>query len=140
MSETILRIVRQPSTDEGTFGTLTLPDGKTFHTLECPWRNNTPRLSCIPAGTYRVIPHKSPKFGSSFWVQNVPGRSEILFHAGNWAGDTTKGLRSDSLGCILVGSSVAVIKGQRGVSASRVAMDQLLSLQKSEFTLEITEA
>lgn len=52
----------------------------------------------IPAGTYRVklMPAAAnPKHGESWEVQNVPGRTDILFHVGNDA--------DDSEGCILVG-------------------------------------
>lgn len=52
----------------------------------------------IPAGRYvvKLMPAAAnPKHGESFEVQNVPGRTDILFHTGNDA--------DDSEGCILVG-------------------------------------
>ena len=56
-----------------------------LYTLELAWKDNERRVSCIPAMIYNVIKHKSPKFGDSFWIQNVPDRSEILIHIGNYA-------------------------------------------------------
>ena len=56
----------------------------------------------IPAGTYTVklMPAKAnPKHGVSWEVQDVPGRTDILFHVGNDA--------DDSDGCILVGFGFA---------------------------------
>ena len=64
-------------------------------TLELPWKNNERRVSCIPCGEYEVKAHTSPKFGKCFWIQGVPGRSEILIHSGNYY--------TQILGCILVG-------------------------------------
>src|SRR3990167_10815632 len=64
----------------------------------------------IPAGTYtvRLMPAEAnPAHGECWEVQNVPGRTDILFHAGNNA--------ADSDGCILVGEGVfgATITGSR---------------------------
>lgn len=137
MQNTQATLSREPSTDEGTFGTLTFDSGLQFKTVECPWKDNHPRISCIPPGTYNVVPHVSPSKGKCFMVEDVPGRSEILFHVGNWAGDTDKGLRSDSLGCILVGDSFAVINGQKGVSGSRNALSQMLNAVTEPFTVVI---
>lgn len=137
MSSSIITLHRQPSKDEGTFGRMKLPNGQELMTLECPWLDNRRRVSCIPTGTYEVLPHVSKKFGKCFWVQDVPGRSEILFHVGNWAGNSEKGYRTDSLGCILVGTSTAFIKGQLGISNSRHAMDVFLKTVTEPFTLQI---
>src|SRR5690554_1329961 len=74
-----------------------------FVTLELPWKNNERRVSCIPTGIYHAIKHTSPKFKESFWLQDVPGRSEILIHVGNF----TREIR----GCILPGDRYADIDG-----------------------------
>ena len=62
--------------------------------LELPWLDNVRRKSCIPEGEYRVMAHQSPRLGASFWVRDVPGRSEILIHPANH----TRQL----LGCLLM--------------------------------------
>lgn len=54
-------------------------------------------VSSIPAGEYTCRRVNSPKFGNTFEVTGVSGRSHILFHKGNTV--------SDSRGCILLGSS-----------------------------------
>lgn len=66
-----------------------------FKTVELPWKNNKVRESCIPEGEYQAIKHHSPKFKNCFWIQNVPGRSEILIHAANYT--------YQLLGCIAPG-------------------------------------
>jgi hypothetical protein len=86
--------------DKKTLGNFYIYDSKgellfMFKSLELPWRNNQVRISCIPVGTYEAIVHNSPKFGWSLWLQNVPGRTAILVHRGNYT--------RDILGCILIG-------------------------------------
>lgn len=134
-------IQREPSTDAGTFGVLTLESGWTCHTLELPWRDNRRRVSCIPAGKYRAVDHVSPRFGRTYWLQDVPGRSEILIHAGNLGGDTALGYRTDVAGCILVGSRRGMLQGQPAVLASKVALNQLLRhLARVTICLDIRDA
>ena len=93
-------LFRQVETSESTLGLLTgVKDSApfTFHTLELPWRDNQTRISRIPAGDYIATWHNSPKFGRCYKLQDVPGRSEILIHHGNYPKNTE--------GCILIGRS-----------------------------------
>jgi hypothetical protein len=114
---------REKSTDGGTFGKLTLPDGTTFNTLELPWRNNESGKSCIPPGTYKVETRNSPKFGpGTYEVKGVPGRTAILIHSGNYAGNVDKGQKSNVEGCILLGFSRSTQSGQPMIQESRAAM------------------
>jgi hypothetical protein len=103
-------LTRSPSTDQGTFGTLVLDDGTTFHSLELPWRDNARGLSCIPAGTYVFRKVDSPKHGECYQALDVPGRSEIQIHVANYAGDVTLGYRSDLMGCIALGKEVGPLE------------------------------
>lgn len=88
-----------------------------IYTLELPWKDNKPRISCVPDGDYKVISHVSPKFGKCWWLQDVPGRSEILIHQANVA--------SELLGCIALGLSSGQLKGKPAVLSSRNAMAYL---------------
>lgn len=115
---------RDPDDDQGTFGTLRLPDGTEYCTLELPWRDNATGASCIPPGKYKVEMRNSPKFGRIYEVTNVPGRTSILIHSGNSAGDTTKGYSSHVEGCILLGLSRGKVGGQKAVQQSRAAIAQ----------------
>jgi hypothetical protein len=103
----------------------------TFCTLELPWKDNERRISCIPNGEYEVIKHVSPKFGNCLWVQDVPERSEILVHHGNYNWDT--------LGCVLVGRTHKDINndGLLDVAASRGTMFDLLQALPDKFTMKI---
>ena len=102
-----------------------------FKTLELPWKDNERNISCIPVGSYKAIKHNSPKFKQSFWLQDVPGRSEILIHVGNYT--------SDIRGCILPGDRHADINndGILDVTNSRKIMDALYKLMPDEFTITI---
>lgn len=117
-------LTREPDDDQGTFGQLRLPDGTEYCTLELPWRGNATGASCIPPGTYQVAMRNSPKFGQIYEVQNVPGRTAILIHSGNVAGDEAKGYNSHVEGCILLGLSKGKVGGQKAVQQSRAAITQ----------------
>jgi len=132
------QLIRYSSGDWGTAGVL-VSEGFSCYTLELPWKDNRPNVSCIPAGLYEVELRESPKFGLTYWVRNVPGRKYILFHSGNWAGDREKGLRSHTYGCILVGKYPGGLQGQKAILCSRPTLKKLLNhMNKEPFTLQIT--
>lgn len=55
-------------------------------TIELPWKDNKPFVSCIPEDTYLVAKTHSPRFGEdTFEVIGVKGRSGIRFHIANFA-------------------------------------------------------
>lgn len=115
-------LMREASTDDGTFGKLTLPDGTSFETLELPWRENKPMVSCIPDGSYVCQSKTNQKFGDVYELKDVPGRAGILIHAGNAAGDESRGRRSDVRGCILLGKSRSSEGRQKTIAQSREAV------------------
>ena len=93
-------------------GKLTVDNGFSCDTLELPWRNNASQVSCIPTGTYKVIPRTSPKYGDHLHVTGVNGRDLILIHWGNYAGSVNpKTGTPDIKGCILVGYGYADLDG-----------------------------
>lgn len=92
--------------------------------LELPWRDNQRRISCIPAGIYKARKHKSPRFGWSLWLQDVPGRSEILIHPANKV--------TQLLGCIAPGTDLRDINndGYLDVINSKKAMLEIMHALK----------
>ncbi|MBP5202286.1 hypothetical protein J6Z39_09120 [bacterium] len=90
-------------------------------TLELPWKNNQPQVSCIPAGTYTCRRINSPKFGDTFEVCGVPKRSGILFHPGN-------SVPKDSQGCILLGLETERNSNNYTLLASRAAFKTFLKM------------
>ena len=122
----LLKLDRMGSTPWGTFGTLRLPDGTAFPTLERQWEYNARGKSCIPAGEYLMALRASPmvmrtsggEFRNGWEVTGVPERDLIMFHPGNW--------QDDSNGCVLIGRAHVVINGKPGISASRAAFKDFM--------------
>ena len=133
-----LTLIREKSTDCGTFGVLH-GLAKPLQTLELPWRNNLENLSCIPCGRYVCRLRHSPRFRRKLYeVTGVPGRSRVLFHSGNWAGNIEKGKRSDVEGCILLGLARGILRAQTAVLESRPALLFFMqSLDGEDFNLTI---
>ena len=102
----------------GTNGLLCINGKPTCYTIELPWRNNAPRISCIPEGRYEVVKRYSPRFKNHLVVCDVAGRSLILIHPAN---DALKELN----GCI---APVTALTGIGRGSESKKAMDRLLSI------------
>lgn len=87
----------------GNFGLLMHEGDSEDHyifTCEDDWRENQSLVSCIPPGTYVLRRVQSPKFGETFEITGVPGRTHVLLHWGNTEEDTE--------GCVLVGSVLGV--------------------------------
>ena len=110
--------------------------------LELPWKNNHKHISCIPQGKYKATNHISPAFGKSIWIKDIPNRSEILIHVGNFIGSNiNNGDDPESDGCILVGSEFLDLTGDgiNDLVNSRVTIDKLYELVKDEIDVVITE-
>jgi hypothetical protein len=95
---------------------------KEWDSMELPWLNNQQYISCVPIGIYTAIRHYSPKFGECLWIQDVPGRSEILVHYANY--------HYDLLGCIGIGQDLAYIDQDKDIdiTSSRKSMRELMEL------------
>lgn len=89
------------------------------YSLELPDLNNMAFFSCIPTGDYICKIEFSPSHGMCFHILNVPGRSHILIHSGNYNKDTE--------GCILLGENLLDINndGLRDVTNSRKTVERL---------------
>lgn len=137
-----VRLVRGPSTDQGTFGRLMF-GGQVVHTVELPWRDNTRQRSCIPPGVYQCALVQSPKFGRVYGVKSVPGRSHVLIHAANLGGDVDLGWATQLHGCIAPAERLGAIRipsglMQRAGLVSRPALRRLMAWAGGDpFTLEI---
>lgn len=137
------RLIRFNQSDHGTFGVFLAPDFRAY-SLELPWLDNQRQVSCIPPGHYpmRWIQPRRPKSGM-WWlyhVQDVPGRTGILIHVGNYAGQPPP-LKADSWGCILLGDKMGVLGEQRAVLNSRFTMNRFhMVMRQREARLEVINA
>ena len=125
--------------DKQTIGKLFLLDDHNtilsqYWSLELPDKNNKKRVSCIPEGEYIAIKHKSPRFKDCFWIQDVPNRSEILIHKGNFY--------FDILGCILIGSDLRDLNKdglQDVVSSSKSVLELFNAVKQDRIELKIVK-
>lgn len=105
-----------------------------FRTIERPWADNKTNISCIPAGTYicRWLPRSSSgKYRNVWWLQDVPGRSGVLIHSGNYYWHST--------GCIILGKRHGRLGKDTAVLSSHAAMRELREIVGEEdFRLTIT--
>lgn len=127
------KLVRIAYISDGTFGVLLDEETPFCLTLEKEWKDNEKNISCIPRGEYLCKRVDSPKFGDTFEVCYVPGRSDILFHKGN--------IEDDSEGCIIIGEQYHKYKGKISIKASRQGFWEFKERTKDSefFKLEITD-
>jgi len=120
-----LLLTRLTGNSKQTTGSLIVHDNiknhARFTTIELPWLNNKPTISCIPLGTYQAKKILSPTFGWCIHILNVPNRSDILIHYGNFYTNTK--------GCILIGKIFFHINDdlQIDITNTREALKELNS-------------
>jgi len=101
------------------------------YTLELEEDCNAKRDDCIPRNTYNVEKRYSTKYKNHFHVLDVPNRSYILIHSGNY--------NKHTLGCILVGKTLTDINGDgyRDTTSSKTTMKKLNEILPNTFKLTI---
>ena len=131
-------LTRESSTDQGTFGIFALGD-LVLYSLELPWKDNQPNVSCIPVGVYSATMTFSQRFKKQMYlIETIPDRGGIRIHSANFAGDDTKGFKRQLNGCIALGEKVGIMDGQRALLLSKPAIRRLEALTLGKpFTLEI---
>lgn len=135
---------RDESAPTGTPGRLTLQSGGfECDTLEPPWLNNQPEVSCINAGSYDCFIWFSPSLKRNVLrLEDKHGRKNVLVHNANFAGtvdnpDTPDVEISQVKGCTAVGDGFGQIEvpkklakkpGQKqfGIMNSTVTLQALL--------------
>lgn len=102
----------------GTFGRMFVSGGFSCFTCENPWANNEPRVSCIPAGRYDLVPTRFHAGGGyeTLEIAGVEGRTQIKIHVGNRARDV--------LGCIVLGDRLGALNGEWAVLDSQRTFDR----------------
>jgi len=91
VKETTIKLKRTYFTN-GTNGEIKA-NGKTYKTIELPWKDNNRRISCIEEGTYQIVKRHSERFKDHLHLLDVPGRDWILIHPANDA-------QAELAGCI----------------------------------------
>ena len=109
----LTRLMHNPT--EGTKGVLVLNNAHMFYTMEPPWVDNKPDVSCIPAGTYK-LQHNTAGDLKYFEIMDVPNRKGIEIHPANYYINTQTG-KQELQGCIALGCSMPRNKFSVGDSA-----------------------
>ena len=128
MKNLFLRIIA--TSGKGTFGVLVDKEVPICVILELPDINNKQDISCIPEGSYVCRRVDSPKYGDTFEITDVEGRSHILFHWGNWLHNTK--------GCQLTGEGFRKMSGKPAVTYSRRAFKTFMDYLKGEDEFALT--
>lgn len=117
----MIHLERFAYTPMGVFGRLRV-HGKTgrWYTVERPWEDNRPFVSCIPEGEYEVELGTFAKGGgyADYELIDVPDRSAIELHVGN--------TMRDVVGCIAVGRILGWIDELWAVSDSKKAFGEFM--------------
>lgn len=139
-----LKISQGQSTDQGSFGMMTLGD-QSWPCLELPYRNNQNGLSRILPGNYTAKLAWSENFGRYLYhLNDTNGRHAIEVHAANFAGDVTLGWKSQLHGCCAPGKSMGQLdRGdgvmQNAILQSRLALDEFMAAADGEdLSVEVT--
>lgn len=93
-------IERQYIDDSCTLGYLSIDKEVICHTLELPWVDNQNYISSIPKGKYKGILRYDKSDGWRIQLKDVPNRSGIQIHIGNYT--------EEIKGCVLVGMSANI--------------------------------
>jgi len=132
-------IISRTYNKDETLGTMMVMEGERplykCKTIELPDNGNQHNTSCIPEGIYEVVKFNSEKRGECFLIKDVPDRTGILIHIGNFAA----GNKVDTLGCILPGAYFVDLNDDCNidVAISTKTMNELLVLLPEKFKLYI---
>lgn len=110
-----------------TSGVLTTSGGLRLFTVEKPWLDNKPYVSCIPEGEYKAYIREKSSNGRVIELLDVPDRTFIQFHVGN--------TEADVVGCFAVGSTPVGDNGWTYKSAD--AMKMLLAEAEKQDSITV---
>lgn len=125
----VKRFLNAPD-DNGTFGFISIDgfDDRWF-SMERPWKENKPNVSCIPLGTYEAR-HGTFAAGGGYpdlELVHVPARKFIEIHAANYANQLK--------GCIAPGTTFSM--SDWSLRNSRKALRDILKVIGGDQDIEV---
>lgn len=127
----IVELIRlEENAEYGTFGILKIDKRVFCCTLEPPDNENAQNISSIPAQQYICKCYQSPKYDNTFEITSVPGRTSVLFHAGNVVAHTH--------GCILLGQCFGKLGDRRAVLNSGNTFKSFMNIMQGEAQFHLT--
>jgi len=126
-----LQLKRCCHTDKyGVFGKLFIDNKFCCYTVERPWQENKPYVSCIPCRAYLIQKGTFRNEYENYEIKNVPDRTHIEIHRANVADDVQ--------GCIGLGLELGVVDGKWAVLESRAAMGRFVDeMQGDEYAVMV---
>lgn len=123
----IVRVERWCYSHMGVFGTLSVGDFQCF-TVERPWLDNAPNVSCIPSGFYQMKLGRYNRGNEgrgypAYEIQGVEGRSLIKLHRAN--------VMLEVRGCLGLGQSLGWYKSHWAVLSSKVTVDAFMGAMQA---------
>ncbi len=116
----IIELIRlEESFQYGTFGVLKFNKSVFCVTLEPPDVWNAKNMSSIPAQQYMCWRIVSPTFGETFEIKDVPGRTNVLFHAGN--------ISENTKGCVIIAEYFGKLGKNRGILNSGATFTKFMN-------------
>ena len=111
-------LIRLKEKGDLTYSKLVLEDGSSYDTIELLWKNNMPRVSCIPDGEYSFkTDYSNNKQRQVIELEGVPNRSQIQLHVATKASDIagciglkTKQLELEVFNKLKEGGKIKIIK------------------------------
>ena len=128
-----IRLIRLEESSQGTFGVLIICSQVFCVTLEPSDWLNEQNISSIPAQQYQCIKIRSPQFGETFEIVDVPGKSHVLFHTGSVVKHTK--------GCIILAQYWGKLESERAVLNSGKTFKKFMEIMRDVniFNLTIIE-
>ena len=128
----IVEIIRiEENFKYGTFGVVKINKQAFSVCLEPADLENKQNVSSVPVQQYLCQRYSSAKYPDTFQITNVPNRSKVLFHAGNYIKDTE--------GCVLLAQYFSKLKGNRAVLNSGLTfksfMNMMIGIDKFHLTM-----
>lgn len=124
------KIIRLEESFQGTFGVFLICSQVFCVTLEPTDKFNERNISSIPAQQYTCKKIRSPRFGETFEIADVPGRSHVLFHKGN--------VGSSTAGCVLLAQYFGKLQGNRAILNSGATFKKFMEIMKDVDTFNLT--
>ena len=125
-----VKLIRLEEGAQGTFGVLIICGQVFCFTLEpSDWLNER-NISSIPVQQYKCVRTMSSRFGETFEIVDVPGRSHVLFHAGK--------LVQHTKGCVLLVQYFDRLEGNRVGVNSRKTFKKFMEIMKDTDVFHLT--
>jgi len=133
------------SNQEETVSKVYINDEFYCYGIEQPWADNKPYESCIPAGSYMLLPFQSSKYGSTYHFHNPHlgvtkfkdtsssylghNRYACLIHSANWARQLQ--------GCLGLGMELVKGKDEYMVTRSRDQVNDFIAKMANEKNIQV---